>query len=108
MGIKKSPMCDLCNTEEDSVEHMLIECTVSKELWREVGNRIVELGVPEYNLTESKIVTGELEKSICINSILLLTKKVIYNAMKEAKRPHILTIKMKQKTSTIRKNIGFV
>ena len=40
---------------------------------------------------------GELEKSICINSILLLTKKVIYNAMKEAKRPHILTVKNETK-----------
>ena len=28
---------------------------------------------------------------------LLLTKKVIYNAVKEAKRPHILTIKKETK-----------
>ena len=56
------------------VEHMLIECTISKELWRETRNWIVER-VPDYLLTEDKIIMGELEKSICINSTLLLTKR---------------------------------
>ena len=74
MGIKNSPMCALCNIEEDSVEHILIECTVLIELWKEVRSWIVELGVPDYNLTESKIVIGELEKSICINSSFLQRK----------------------------------
>ena len=40
---------------------------------------------------------GELEKSVCINTIILLTKKVIYNAMKEVKHPHILAIKNETK-----------
>ena len=85
MGIKKSPNCSLCKNEVDSVEHMLIECPISKDLWFEVQDWIVELDIPNYNITKEKIIMGELEKSICINSIILLTKKVLYNCMKEHK-----------------------
>ena len=53
MVIKNSPMCALCNIKEDSMEHVLIECPVSKEIWREVRSWIAELGVPDYNLSEN-------------------------------------------------------
>ena len=55
------------------------------------------MGVPDYYLTEEKIIIGELEKSVCINTVILLTKKIIYNAMKENKQPHILAIKNETK-----------
>ena len=96
MEIKNSALCSFCKIENDSVEHMLIECTISKELWRETRNSIDER-VPDYLLTEDKIIMGELEKSICINSILLLTETVIYNAMKEGKHPYILAVKNETK-----------
>ena len=86
MGIKKSPNCSLCKNEIDSVEHMLIDCPISKDLWFEVQDWIVELGIPNYNITKEKIIMGELERSLCINSIILLTKK-------ETKVPHILMVK---------------
>ena len=97
MGIKTSALCTFCNTENDSVEHMLIECNIIKDLWGEVRNWIIEIGVPDYHLSDEKIIMGELEKSVCINTIILLTKKVIYNAMKEVKHPHILAIKNETK-----------
>ena len=40
---------------------------------------------------------GELEKSVSISTIILLTKKVIYNAMKEVEYPHILAVKNETK-----------
>ena len=97
MGIKASALCTFCDDENDSVEHMLIKCRVVRELWSEVRNWIVENGVPDYYLTEEKIIIGELEKSVCINTVILLTKKIIYNAMKENKQPHILAIKNETK-----------
>ena len=33
MGIKDSSICNLCNREEDSNEHMLINCQISSNLW---------------------------------------------------------------------------
>ena len=97
MGIEASALCSFCNAENDSVEHMLIECNITKELSSEIRNLIVEMGEPGYHLSEEKIIMGELEKSVCINTIILLTKKVIYNAMKEVKHPHILAVKNETK-----------
>ena len=75
MGMKASALCTFCDDENDSVEHMLIECNVVRELWSEVRNWIVEMGVPDYYLTEEKILMGELKKSVCINTVILLTIK---------------------------------
>ena len=61
MGIKKSPLCSLRNNEDDSVEHMLIKCPISKEIWSNVGDLIVELGMPNYSITDIKIIMGGLE-----------------------------------------------
>ena len=49
--------------------------------------------MPNYNLTDSKIIIGDLENAVCVNSIILLTKKVIYNAMKKEQKPHIAQVK---------------
>ena len=46
-----------------------------------------------YNLSDTKKIIGDLENAIAINSITLLTKKVIYNSMKNEKSPHILNVK---------------
>ena len=97
MGIKNSPLCSLCKIERDSVEHMLFDCPVSKDLWLNVQNWIVELGIPNYIITKEKIIMGELERAICINSIILLTKKILYNCMKETKTPHVLMVKNETK-----------
>ena len=59
----------------------------------EVRNWIEELGMLDYHLTNNRIILGDLENALSINSIILLTKKVIYNAMKKEKNPHILSVK---------------
>ena len=52
---------------------------------------------------------GELENSVCINTIILLTKNVIYNAMKDEKKPsHTSCQKMRQRTYTFKKNTDYV
>ena len=40
----------------------------------------------DYHLTNNRIILGDLENALSINSIILLTKKVIYNAMKNEKK----------------------
>ena len=42
-----------------------------------------------YNLSQSRIILGDLENAMSINTIILLTKKVIYNSMKKEQRPYI-------------------
>ena len=70
----------MCNLEMDSNEHMLINCTISQQLWSEVEFWLSEIGLKDYKIDEQKIILGETEKSYWINMVLLITKKVIFNA----------------------------
>ena len=62
---------------------MLLEYRVSKELWCSVNNLIIELGMENYHLSNGRIIVGDLENALAINSIILKIKKVIYNSMEK-------------------------
>ena len=91
MGLVQSDLCSMCKTEVDSIEHMLLECQHSMSLWENVSTSIRALGMQDYNLTASRIIIGDLENAIAINSIILHTKKVIYNA--KEKEQSIINVK---------------
>ena len=93
MGLVQSELCSMCKSEVDSIEHMLLECQHSRSLWDNVSLWIRELGMQDYNLTASRIIIGDLENAIAINSIILHTKKVIYNAKKKEQKPNIVNVK---------------
>ena len=65
----------MCKTEIDSIEHMLLYCQHTRSLWDLVSEWIRDLGMPEYNLTTSRIIIGDLENALAIDSIILLTKR---------------------------------
>ena len=54
MGIKDSSICNLCNREEDSNEHMFINCQISTRLWIRVESWINEIMVSQCILTNEK------------------------------------------------------
>ena len=93
MRIKDSPLCNLCNEHDDSNEHMLIECDNVKSLWLEVENWISDIGVDNYHINNKTIILGELHKAHWINSVILLTKKNIFNARTSITIPTINSIK---------------
>ena len=72
---------------------MLLQCRISRDLWDGVRDWIIEIGMLNYNLSDTRIVLGDMENAVCINSIILLTKNVIYNAMKKEQKPHIAQVK---------------
>ena len=57
------------------------------------------------NMSYTRIITGDLENALAINSIILYTKKVIYNAMKKEQKPHIINVKYEVKNFIIKRNI---
>ena len=59
---------------------------------------IIELGMEHYILSNNRIIEGDLENTLAVNSIILLTKKVIYNAMKKERKPHTLNVKHEVKS----------
>ena len=98
MKIKNSSLCEMCNIEEDSIEHMLITCPKSDKLWRDVESWLEEIGLTEYNIDEQKIILGENQKSYWINAIIVITKKVIFNAKLSSKVPNIYSVKHQTKS----------
>ena len=46
-----------------------------------------------YNLSPYKIFLGDMENATSINTIVLLTKKTVYNAMKKTQKPSIINVK---------------
>ena len=97
MGIKQSKMCGMCNVVEDSIEHMFLYCIHSVKLWSDVRDWIIQLGMIDYNLSDIRKITGDMENALAINCIILLTKKVIYNAMKKERPPHFIAVKYEVK-----------
>ena len=93
MGINNSDKCSFCQSTIDSVDHMLIQCRISRDLWDSVRDWIAEIGMLNYNLSDTRIILGDMENAVCINTIILLTKKIIYNAMKKEQKPHIAQVK---------------
>ena len=67
---KTSTLCDFCQKEEDSNEHMFLHCKIVKQLWREVEDWISHIGVVDYAVTDETIILGELKKSHWLNSIV--------------------------------------
>ena len=93
MGIKPSNLCGFCRTEIDSMQHMFLDCEISKAQRAEVKSWIIEPGMTDYNLSNMKIIVGDLENALAVNTIILLTKKVIYSGMKKEQKQHICNIK---------------
>ena len=61
-----------------------------KQVWNLIESRIKDLGMPDYQITEERIIVGDLENASAINSIILVAKKVIYNYEKITKTMYII------------------
>ena len=97
MGIKTCDKCIFCKVETDSVEHMILRCQTIANLWDRVNIWIEELGFIGYKLTERKKILGDLENGPIQTTILLLTKKVIYDSFKKGVIPSLAHIKNETK-----------
>ena len=76
---------------------MLLKCPVIVELWEQVNEWLKEIGFINYNLTETKKILGDIDNGNITTTIILLTKKVIYNSFKKDKLPSIHHIKNETK-----------
>ena len=64
------------------------------------------LGMENYNLSQSRIVLGDIENATAIITIILVTKKIICNSMKKEQKKHISWMsKTRWKIFIMKKNI---
>ena len=108
MKQKASILCDFCKDETDSNEHMFLNCVTIRQLWREVENWISQIGVVDYIINEERIILGELKKSHWLNSIILITKKIIFTSKLNLTIPSILCIKAEVKNMFEYEKLKFI
>ena len=94
MGIKDTSICNLCNREEDSNEHILINCQVSSMLWIRVESLINEIMVTQFTLTDESKILGELDKAYWIKITILNTKKAIFLSKLPNSIPCLFKVKL--------------
>ena len=58
-----------------------------------------------YNLSDTRIILGDMENALCINTMILSTKKILYDAMKKEQKPHIAQVKNDVKKIISKRNI---
>ena len=93
MGINESPICNMCETMNESNAHMLLYFEKSRKLWSDVERLINQIGVQNYILTANSIVTGDIHKSCLISKIILYAKVTIYSAKLKNKTPNFFCFK---------------
>ena len=81
-GLAESPSCAFCQTEVESVEHLLFSCRVSSSFWKHVLSWLRDNNVSVDNLKEEDVIFGKFdiaEDFLLFNHILLLGKFYIYS-----------------------------
>ena len=61
-------------------------------MWPQVNDWFTELGFRDYNLSDACKILGDLENEPIANTLILFTKKVIYDSFKLDKLPTIYHI----------------
>ena len=95
--IKNNDTCSICDNDNDSNFHMLVDCLRVRDLWSKVETWIRSLGMIDYHLTDRKKILGDLENSSQINIIILIAKKTIYQSKLDCRPPTLLQVQVNLK-----------
>ena len=82
MKISDNHYCRLCNSNEETIVHLFVECQKSNKLWGEIKNWINKTVNVELNFTPTLILLGHINSDsnqIPINAILMTVKYYIFN-----------------------------
>ena len=81
-GMADSPSCAFCQTEVESVEHLLFSCRVSSSFWKHVLSSLRDYNISVDNLKEEDVVFSKFdiaEDFLLFKYILLPGKFYIYS-----------------------------
>ena len=77
----ESDKCSFCQTEVESIEHLLFSCKISSVFWKHVLSWLRDKNIVE-NLKEEDIIFSKFDVGddfLLVNHILLLGKYYIYS-----------------------------
>ena len=86
MGISDSPLCSYCKLENETIQHLFLECHMSKTLWLNLTNlfrTIIMLPILDAQCVVFGILNTTDKDNLILNNILLMYKLTLYkNRMK--------------------------
>ena len=89
--ISNSPLCDFCQGESETIEHLFLHCNRTESFWLQFKNLI-------HNKTNNRIyldnkikIFGVIPKEKILNMLIILAKNHIYHCKLRKSNPDIMT-----------------
>ena len=93
MKIVGSPKCPLCNNTPETIKHAFIECQKIYILWRQVEFMLGTVLKDEIKISDSLKKIGTAYKNSILDTVILLTKKMLYKNRQNGKVTNIAEIR---------------
>ena len=100
--IVDSPLCAFCNSENESLEHLLFLCKASEVFWKEVLSWLTIHKNELLNVSLTDVLFGkfDIDKDfMVVNHVLLLGKYFIYRCKLDNIKPSLAVFKAKLKAT---------
>ena len=100
--IVDSPLCAFCNSENESLEHLLFFCKASEVFWKEVLSWLAIHKNELLNVSLTDVLFGkfDIDKDfMVVNHVLLLGKYFIYRCKLDNIKPSLAVFKAKLKAT---------
>ena len=90
MKITDNPRCRLCNTANETIEHLFLTCEISKELWSKIfawimTNTRIQLGHDNFTIIFGYNIRNNYQTPI--NTILIIAKQYIFICASQSQLP---------------------
>ena len=82
-NLTESELCQFCNSNIETIEHMLFECIHVKQLWSEIFKKLDQYLTFEQLVNNHKAIICGVNCTVnykIMNHVLLIVKKYIYNS----------------------------
>ena len=95
IGIKSSPLCNICENLTQTMNHLFLECTFVESFWKDLNDWLCKTKIRSENLSNSDICFGVVFSNnfVLINTIILYAKKFIFSCNYNNKRPSFIYFK---------------
>ena len=88
MGIKTSPLCSFCHSQNETIEHLFWDCTFSSAYWDEIKiwiNKKCPDIYTDWSITD--ILLGNKKIDEAVINIFILAKFIIYRSKMQDVKP---------------------
>ena len=110
IGFADSPLCSYCKQDNETIQHLFLECTVSKSLWNDIITFFSDtLDIPNLNLQSAVLGYFDSRKdSPALNNILLIFKLCLYRFRDKKVPTFQLFLKNLRARESMERNIVFL